>query len=321
MVRLTIRRGPNKGKAIAKVSESRRSELDRLGRERASIYKAYLLTGLRKSELASLTVGQLELDGPMPFAVLDVSTTRADAEPTSRCGRTWLPSCGNGSIPALLDMQSTARAERRAIPDELAARFDRVQRARRLAADSRPRLEACRHSEERRPRPHRGHPRLAAHVRNALEQSRRCCPRVAQAAMRHSSIDLTMNVYTDPRLLDVHGAFDSLPALSLDGSTNDTQPEAKATGTDNATARQFAPGFAPKSGNWCKPLSIVGNSDDGTAANKNEETPRNKPFHGVLGSGPDEIRTHDLCIANAALSQLSYRPFRIEILSNRREFS
>ena len=34
--------------------------------------------------------------------------------------------------------------------------------------------------------------------------------------MRHSSIDLTMNVYTDPRLLDVHGALDSLPTLSLD---------------------------------------------------------------------------------------------------------
>ena len=33
--------------------------------------------------------------------------------------------------------------------------------------------------------------------------------------MRHSSIDLTMNVYTDPRLLDVHGALDSLSTLSL----------------------------------------------------------------------------------------------------------
>ena len=34
-----------------------------------------------------------------------------------------------------------------------------------------------------------------------------------QAAMRHSSIDLTMNVYTDPALLDVHGALDALPSL------------------------------------------------------------------------------------------------------------
>jgi len=40
-------------------------------------------------------------------------------------------------------------------------------------------------------------------------------PRVAQAAMRHSSIDLTMNVYTDPRLLDVAGALGALPRLSL----------------------------------------------------------------------------------------------------------
>lgn len=38
-------------------------------------------------------------------------------------------------------------------------------------------------------------------------------PRVAQAAMRHSSIDLTMRVYTDPRLLDVAAAIDALPAM------------------------------------------------------------------------------------------------------------
>ena len=31
-------------------------------------------------------------------------------------------------------------------------------------------------------------------------------PRTAMSAMRHSSIDLTMSVYTDPRLLDVYGA-------------------------------------------------------------------------------------------------------------------
>jgi len=40
-------------------------------------------------------------------------------------------------------------------------------------------------------------------------------PRVAQAAMRHSSIDLTMNVYTDPRLLDVAGALEALPGLAM----------------------------------------------------------------------------------------------------------
>ena len=33
--------------------------------------------------------------------------------------------------------------------------------------------------------------------------------------MRHSSLDLTMNVYTDPTLLDVAGALAALPALGV----------------------------------------------------------------------------------------------------------
>lgn len=36
-------------------------------------------------------------------------------------------------------------------------------------------------------------------------------PRVAMAAMRHSALELTMNVYIDPVLLDVAGAVESLP--------------------------------------------------------------------------------------------------------------
>ena len=43
-------------------------------------------------------------------------------------------------------------------------------------------------------------------------------PRTAQAAMRHSSLDLTMNVYTDPSLLDVAGALGALPELRFEGS-------------------------------------------------------------------------------------------------------
>lgn len=39
--------------------------------------------------------------------------------------------------------------------------------------------------------------------------------RTAQAAMRHSDPSLTANVYTDPKLLDVAGAVESLPDLPL----------------------------------------------------------------------------------------------------------
>lgn len=56
-------------------------------------------------------------------------------------------------------------------------------------------------------------------------------PRTAQAAMRHSDIKLTMNVYTDPALLDVRAALDALPALPLTGKRQ-PQEAMQATGTD-----------------------------------------------------------------------------------------
>src|SRR4029077_73924 len=54
------------------------------------------------------------------------------------------------------------------------------------------------------------------HTFGTLLSARGVAPRTAQEAMRHSRIDLTMNVYTDPKLLDVAQAVESLPALPLD---------------------------------------------------------------------------------------------------------
>ena len=39
-------------------------------------------------------------------------------------------------------------------------------------------------------------------------------PRVAQAAMRHASIEQTMKTYVDPKLLDVAAAVAALPRLA-----------------------------------------------------------------------------------------------------------
>ena len=50
--------------------------------------------------------------------------------------------------------------------------------------------------------------------------------------MRHSEIGLTMQHYTDPKLLDVAGAIESLPSLSLLDTLPSSQT-ALATGTDN----------------------------------------------------------------------------------------
>ena len=70
---LTVRRGKRKGEAFANVRPEVRERLEAVGRERALIYKTLVLTGLRKSELASLTVAQLRLDGPIPHVELDAA--------------------------------------------------------------------------------------------------------------------------------------------------------------------------------------------------------------------------------------------------------
>ncbi|MFN7429047.1 MAG: tyrosine-type recombinase/integrase [bacterium] len=60
---MTVRRGKAKGKPLANLSPETREDLLRIGRERALIYKTLVLTGLRKGEMASITVGQVDLDG------------------------------------------------------------------------------------------------------------------------------------------------------------------------------------------------------------------------------------------------------------------
>src|SRR5262245_40685735 len=79
-------------------------------------------------------------------------------------------------------------------------------------------------------------------------------PRTAQAAMRHSDIQLTMKTYTDPRLLDVRGALDALPTLPLDSE----KQLAQATGTTDFHASRFAPQFAPTRDNSVQNLSFAG---------------------------------------------------------------
>ena len=59
--------------------------------------------------------------------------------------------------------------------------------------------------------------------------------------MRHSRIDLTMDVYADARLLEVGGAMELLPTLPLGSPADHHSDHATATGT----AEPFAPVFAP----------------------------------------------------------------------------
>lgn len=211
----------------------RRDEVERreqAGRERALLYAVLVTTGLRKGELAALTVGDVLLDAPVPFVVLP----GADAKNGQRATLPLRADVAD-ELRAWVDDKAEAVCRQRVgvagvtmppadeplfdVPAGLVRILDRD-----LAAAGIPKrddrgftvdVHALRHT-------------FATHLVAAG-----VAPRVAQAALRHSSLELTMQLYTDPRLLDVAGALAALPALP----TADAPPEtARATGTDDARA-------------------------------------------------------------------------------------
>ena len=267
---MTIRRGKRKGQLAANVSSETRTRLEAIGTERALIYKTLLLTGLRKRELASLTVGQLELDGAVAYAVLNPADekSRKGSEIPLRTDlacdlRSWLQG-------RLRERQEIARRTGEPIPARLPASMPvfnvpdgllQILNRDLVHAGLAKRVEGRIEKSDDRGRTIDVH--ALRHTFGTLLSRGGVSPRTAQAAMRHSSIDLTMNTYTDPRLLDVAGAVECLPDLPL------TEPERpqqqKATGTDGTStyvASAFAPAFAPTSDKSCLSESSAGNAGD-----------------------------------------------------------
>jgi len=178
---MTIRRGRHKGEPLAEVKPQRREQLERLGRERALIYKTLVLTGLRRNELASITVGQVELDGPHPHAVLHPSDEK------NRQGST---------IPLRADLVAEIRewlagklllVQREAIRQghRPSAGHSTVRGSHRAGEDPQPRLEAGRDSKEGQPGLDHRRPRHAAYVRHAAEQRQR---RTAHSPGGHAAL-------------------------------------------------------------------------------------------------------------------------------------
>src|SRR5262245_47054311 len=126
-------------------------------------------------------------------------------------------------------------------------------------------------SQNATPRTHDRRPRLAAHVRNDVEHGRSDSPRAAQEAMRHSSIELTMNLYTDPMLLDVQGAVESLPEISVTYEPAENQQRI-AAGAENLVAVTVAvdgdsSGVLPST-----PVIYAANSSESPEMRKRRET-------------------------------------------------
>ena len=294
--RLTVYKGPRKGQRYAKLRPEVQRRLERLGQERALIYKTLVLTGLRRGELASLTVGQVVLDSDPPYLVLEAADEknregstiplRADlaadlrdwlaekaAPPEATASRQTLPFASLAGLVARGSLVTVPAATPLFdVPDKLVRILDRDLLAAGIARrvkgpDGKVRID----KRDERGRTVDVH--ALRHTFGTLLSKGGVTPRTAQAAMRHSKVDLTMNVYTDPKLLDVAGAVQSLPNLPL-GNGREIQANAlSATGTDESMDSAFAPGFAPTGG---KPRILQ--ALDGKTASKTDKKLDGGPF-------------------------------------------
>jgi len=264
----TVRRGKDKGEKVADLRPETVARLEALGRERALIYKALVLTGLRKGELASLTVGQVELAGPSPYAQL-----RAADEKNRQGNRIPLRADLAADLRALLagrlaEAQDKARRRGEPLPMSLPAEtpllnvpaalvliLDRDLVAAGLARRVKDEKTGKVRIDKTDSRGWTIDVHALRHTFATLLNKGGVAPRTAQAAMRHSTMALTMNTYTDPRLLDVAGAMDALPALPLDGPKDKRQ---KATGTFGK-AGALAPPLAPTLAHSGASVATAGN--------------------------------------------------------------
>ena len=192
----TVRRGKNKGKAVAVLSATLIAKLTLLGRERALLYKTFILTGLRANELRTLTVRNLDLTTGAETLQLEARNEKNGAGSTLPLradlaeelrewigGKKLMPADRLFTVPAGLLRILNRDLEAAGIPK-------RDDRGRTVDVHAL-RTTFC-----------------------TLLSATGAAPRTTQQAMRHSDIKLTMGVYTDPRLLDIRGAIEKLPALS-----------------------------------------------------------------------------------------------------------
>ncbi|MFW6061796.1 MAG: tyrosine-type recombinase/integrase [Planctomycetota bacterium] len=210
---LTIRRGKRTGQLAAKVRPAQRERFRRLGRERALIYKTLLYTGLRKSELASLTVGDVHLEADRPHVTLAAKNAKNGKaamiplrselandlrehleEKLAEYRRRTLAD-GRREVPATLP----ANARLLDVPDHLVRILDRD-----LAAAGIDKTDAHGRTVD---------VHSLRHTFATMLSQAGVLPRMAQELMRHSDIRLTMSTYTHLSLIDTAGAVEALPGV------------------------------------------------------------------------------------------------------------
>jgi integrase len=189
-----VRTGKQKGKNIAKVREEIKKEAVRLGLERKLLYATMIYTGLRKSELASSTVGQVFLNHEIPYIVLAAKDEKSRRGATLPLHpelveqlRKWLKLKGNVSPKEKLFT----------VPDALSKVLNRDLKY--AGIEKRDILNRVIDVHALR------------HTHATLLARKGVSPSVAQSAMRHSDIRMTMGVYTHLELGDIAEGINRIP--------------------------------------------------------------------------------------------------------------
>ncbi|HOD81750.1 MAG: site-specific tyrosine recombinase XerC [Planctomycetes bacterium ADurb.Bin126] len=239
---LLIRRGARKGQQVAKVRQSVRDELVRLGRERALIYKTLVYTGLRKGELASLTVADLYLDAEQPYAKLAAKNAKSGKSAHLPLRADLVEDLRRHLDEKLAQYRmQTLKDHRTEVPTALPPTMKAFDVPRDLVKIfNRDLVDAGLAREVTDPET--GKTRIEKsdingrtvdvhslrHTFATLLSKAGVVPRMAQELMRHSDIRLTMNVYTHLQLVDTAGAVETLPTIGIQRQA----AEQRATGTN-----------------------------------------------------------------------------------------
>ena len=112
---------------------------------------------------------------------------------------------------------------------------------------------------------------------------------------RHSDISLTMSVYTDPKLLDIHGAMNALPELPLNSSTSGKSSVHEATGTtgaDSICPPLFPPGAVQTGHSGALPVHFepaIAHTDVDGLVDETSLKPTKKGSRAGVAKEPSEI--------------------------------
>ncbi len=187
------------------------------GPDRAILYRTAAYTGLRASELASLTPESFELDGAVPRVHLAAEFSKRRSHDTvplfdELVGelRTWL--AGRSRAMRCWPGNWTERGARMLARDMRAARSRWIRALRDRAERRRRRASAFLVVVDDRGRVFDFHA-LRGQLGSMLAAAG-VHPKKAQRIMRHSDINLTMRLYTHLELADEAEAVSRLPALA-----------------------------------------------------------------------------------------------------------